>query len=807
MSSALLRAIFSESPIAIVILTKEGRILSANRSFLNLCRQSSVRDMNLSQLIISEDLDAYSTVFDRMSEGKTDSFSTELRYRSFENSQRWIRMTLYPVEAAKRDIVVGFFEDVTVQKEREAELRRQKENSRKAQEAAEKETRVKSDFLANMSHEIRTPIHTITGMSELLGETKLDPEQQEYVDQIEFSADVLLSLINDVLDFSKIEAGKLSLEKIEFDLQKMAEDAVDLVALEAHKKGLDTGVLVEDDVPTLLLGDPVRLRQIIVNLFNNAVKFTREGEVVITISKEEDYTSSVMLKFCVHDTGIGIPEDKKNKLFKVFSQVDSSTTRKYGGTGLGLSISKNLAELMQGRIGVESREGRGSTFWFTALLEKQGEPDFYTTLPANYFQQRVLVVDDNTRLRGFLRHYLEQWGCRVEECSDGPTALKRLSEANAMGEDFDICLVDLLMPKMDGWQFASEVNSNEALSQTALILMSPTGKSGDEAKMKLLHWYKGYLSKPVKKSRLFEIIFNVLNVEKAGEAELSPIQEEETVELLEELTGGVFLVVEDHEVNQQLFKAILENLGHEVHIANNGLEALKAVKGQSYDLIFMDVQMPEMNGYEATREIRQMGIDTPIIAVTASALRGEEEKTSAAGMNDFLVKPFKKKDLLPLLNRWFEGSGEDALSAAEEHLKDAEEPLQDTEEPLPVLVELPFEAEDPVIDMAETLATFMGKREVVRKVINSFIEKVETQLPRIDAALGQQDFDTLRSEAHAIKGGSLNLEAVRLGKTAAALEQAAVQEDARRASGLSELLNEEYRRFTEKCRSELPAAL
>jgi CheY-like chemotaxis protein/HPt (histidine-containing phosphotransfer) domain-containing protein len=388
----------------------------------------------------------------------------------------------------------------------------------------------------------------------------------------------------------------------------------------------------------------------------------------------------------------------------------------------------------------------------------------------------------------------------VEECSDGPTALERLKEANAAGEDFDICLVDLLMPKMDGWQFASEVNSNEALSRTALILMSPTGKSGDEAKMKLLHWYRGYLSKPVKKSRLFEIIFNVLNAEETGEAELSPIHEEEPVELLEELTGGVFLVVEDHEVNQQLFKTILENLGHEVHIANNGLEALKAVKGQSYDLIFMDVQMPEMNGYEATREIRKMGIDTPIIAVTASALRGEEEKTSDAGMNDFLVKPFKKKDLLSLLNRWFEGNGEGLLPVVEE-------PLQAAEEPLQVQIEIPFAAEDPVINLEETLATFMGKKEVVRKVLTSFIEKVESQLPRIDAALGQRDFDTIRAEAHAIKGGSLNLEAVRLGKTAAALEEAAVREDGGRAASLAGLLSEEYKRFTKKCGNNLAATV
>ena len=788
-------------------MSREGAILSGNRAFLYLSGKQSIRGMRLVEFFISEDREAYHTAFDRMSEGKTDSFSTELRYHSSSDLRKWARLTLYSVNASQRDVIVGFLEDVSAQKEREAELRRQKENSQKAQQAAEKETRIKSDFLANMSHEIRTPIHTITGMSELLGETKLDPEQQEYVGQIEFSADVLLGLINDVLDFSKIEAGKLSLETIEFDLQKMAEDAVDLVALEAHKKGLETGVFIENDVPNLLRGDPTRLRQIIVNLFNNAVKFTQTGEVTINITKEDENDTGVILRFCVHDTGIGIPDEKKDRLFKVFSQVDSSTTRKYGGSGLGLSISRNLAELMQGTIGVESREGIGSTFWFTAFLLKQNDPGFYDSLPDNYFQQRVLLVDDNERLRGFLRSYLEKWGCAVEESPDGPTALKILNDSHVDGMDFDICLVDLLMPGMDGWQFASEVNANEDLSHTALILMSPTGKSGDEAKMKLLHWFRGYLSKPIKKGKLFEAIFNVINEDGTlSAAEIHRVQENEPVDLVEEISGGVFLVVEDHEVNQQLFKAILENLGHEVHIANNGVEAVNAVKGNLYDLIFMDVQMPEMNGYEATRAIRHLGIKTPIIAVTASALKGEEEKTSEAGMDDFLVKPFKKKDILPLLGRWFQKKSDTGAAGAPEELEELEE-LEEIEE-LEELEELdeaepPYNKEDPVLNVDEMLDTFMSKKEVVVNVVTGFIDKVHTQLPVIDNSAIQGDFDTLRAEAHSIRGGSLNLEAVRLGKTAAALEEAAVQHDTERCRELIILLKDEFGLFSVGIRKEL----
>ncbi|MFO7730715.1 MAG: response regulator [Spirochaetia bacterium] len=834
MDANIFKSIFIESPIGMALVSSGCNILSANRAFLKLIGQSNAKGTRLTSMFHPEDVEPFLKGFTGLIDSELEAFSEELRYfptPEAGDSHRWVRLNLYPVNSSNRKMLVGFFEDISGQKKLETELRRAKESSQRARKAAEKETRIKSDFLANMSHEIRTPIHTINGMGELLGETELDPEQQEYIDQIIFSADVLLSLINDILDFSKIEAGKLSLETINFDLQKMAEDAVDLVALEAHKKGLETAVFVDSDIPILLRGDPVRLRQVIVNLFNNAVKFTHEGQVVVFIEKESETDSHVMLNFRVEDTGIGIPEEKRSKLFKVFSQVDSSTTRKYGGTGLGLSISKNLAHMMNGQIGVESGDGQGSTFWFTAKLEKQNETSFYHALEENYFPIRVLIVDDNPTVRGIIREYLEEWGCEVEEVAEGPAALSLMRDAQSKGHVYDVCLVDLLLPGMDGWQFASEVNADTQLADTKLVLMSPTGKSGDEAKMKLLHWFSAYLNKPIKKGKLFETLFSITDLQsEAGQEELGA-GDDESIQMVEEITGGKFLIAEDHEVNQQLFKTILENLGHEVHIANNGVEAVKAVKAQQYDLIFMDVQMPEMNGYEATESIRELGIETPIVAVTASALKGEEEKCLKVGMNGFLVKPFKKRDLLPVLEEWFEqghhttsaaspngspaaasaaGTDEDAKEL--EELEDVEE-LEELEESEALEAtgegegvreaELPFEADDAVVDIEETLENFMGQREVVGRVIEGFIHKVEAQLPEIEAALEGRDFVKLRAEAHSIKGGGLNLAAVRLGKTAAALELAAVNEEHEQASRLVPLLRREFEGFTEECRKQL----
>ncbi len=756
-----------EAPVGIVILSSTGRLVFWNEAFLDLVGKVAIPPSTLFSSFLADcKPEEFLELLNGINANSKGSDALELRYRKAEGSDSWWRLNisnLRPRIAGGPDLrrFVIFAEDISIRKLYEEELKEAKEASERAQEAAEHATRTKSEFLANMSHEIRTPIHTVIGMAELLADTALDPEQQEYTEQVQFGADVLLSLINDILDFSKIEAGKLSLETIDFDLYDTVEDNVDLVSLEAHKKGLETIVHIENPVPHLLRGDPVRLRQIIVNLFNNAVKFTERGEVEIRVSLEEELEDEVVLRFVVRDTGIGIPAEKAANLFQVFSQVDSSTTRKYGGTGLGLSISKNLAEMMQGGIGVESDYGAGSSFWFTARFGKQPEQSVYHALPDRYFEARVLVVDDNPAVRDAIADYLKEWGCEVESAENGPAALEELRNRAGSETAFDLCIVDQVMPGMDGWQFASEVNSDTHLRGTSLFLMSPSGKSGDEAKMKLLRWYQGYLSKPVRKGRLFREMVRLFlsddEIEELEELEDEPEELEalevlegpgepgaEAVEMVEELTGSTILVAEDHEVNQQLFKTILENIGHEVDIASNGVEAVQAVKNRRYDLIFMDVQMPEMNGYEATESIRSLGIDTPVVAVTASAQRGEEEKCISVGMSGFLIKPFKKRDLLPVLEQWL-GRQDDRYSAPKTDL----------------------------LDWEDALDTFMGKEEILKKVLLSFLDKLAEQVPQLRTAVAAKDAEAVRGLAHGLKGGSLNLSARPLGEAARGLEEAA----------------------------------
>ncbi len=770
--NALFKKIILESPVGLVILGKNGKIHFSNKQFKSLIPNvEELKGYDFKLIIHSEDRGEYISDFKDLINGTKSSFSEDYRYENYNNKDEWFRFRVSSVQedSDANWYVAAFIEDITVQRAYELRLKEEKGE-------AERSSQIKSDFLANMSHEIRTPIHTIIGMSELMNDTNLDKEQQEYAQQIEYSADVLLGLINDILDFSKIEAGKLHIEEIDFDLYEMAENAVDMIALEAHKRGLETAIFIENNVPVFLKSDPIRLRQIVVNLFNNAVKFTHEGSIQVRISLEEDMGESVKLKISVVDTGIGIPIEKKEKLFKVFSQVDSSTTRKYGGSGLGLSISKNLAEMMGGEIGVDSEFGKGSTFWFTVIMGKQSESEISSELVIPTIDAKVLIVDDNKEIRGFLRNYLEYAGCTVYEVDDGSSALKFLRDRSGSKDQVELCLIDLILPGMDGWQIASEIHSDETISSVKRILLSPTGKSADEAKMKLLNWFNGYLHKPIKKKGFFTEIMQVLNKSEENLDEISSIDElEELEELEEERIGALILVAEDHAVNQMLFKTILENIGHEVDIANNGLEAVEAVNTKNYDVIFMDVQMPEMNGYEATIEIRKLGSTTPIIAVTASAIKGEKEKCMSVGMTDFLTKPFKKKDIIPVLDKWL--SKTDKMSIIEKI------PEKETNE-----------SEIEIFDFKQAVEVFMGKEHIVINLLKGFILKVENQIQNMYINLESGDFDALRQDAHSIKGGSSNLYINRLSSAAKALEAAAVENDSD-CVGLIDKVKKEFDEF------------
>ncbi len=801
-SSSVFQNALLYSSFGIAIIGGSGVIRLSNHSLQNLSgrTEAELEGSMLEELFHPEDRHIFRSGIETIKRGKKSSLIKELRFLS-KTGELWakLRLTLVPHPDKDSWVLTACIEDISVHYNLIKQLTLSSQLAEKARDEAEKATKTKSEFLANTSHEIRTPIHTIIGMTELMLDTALDPEQQEYAEQVQFSADVLLSLINDILDFEKIEAGKLKLEAIEIGLYEILANAMDLVVLEGHRKGLEMILDIAPDVPDRIKGDPVRLRQILVNLINNAIKFTASGEIHLMVKIAEVTDDYTVIHFTVRDTGIGISEEKKSKLFKEFSQIDSSTTRKYGGTGLGLSISKKLSEMMNGKIGVESREGEGASFWFTAEFKVLDDDDRLYCRD-KFTEHSILIVDDNEHSSKVLQNYVEEWGCRSEVCSCGETALKRLKEAIREGTPFNSCFVDLVMPRMDGWHFANEVKTSEELKETSLFLLSPAGQGTIEPKMKLLNWFSAYLDKPIKKQKLFIAYFNRWGEgEFAGGSDVlsAAVSDEEAT-----LSNGNILVAEDHEVNQQLFKTILENQGQTVVIANNGLEAVEAVSREKFDIIFMDVQMPEMNGYEATIKIRESGVDTPIIAVTASAIKGEKDKCISVGMTDFLTKPFKKKDITPVLYKYV-GDTIGTLEEVEEL-----EPLEGFEaedDTSVVLSGAPEEegsfsgdmSEDPldIFDLDEALDTFMGKRELVFKLLNTQVEKVCGQIPVMEEALAAEEWDILRESAHSIKGGSWNLQAKQIGDCAAEAEAAAKNADGVAADRALYRVKEAFRRF------------
>ncbi|HEY9250533.1 MAG TPA: response regulator [Rariglobus sp.] len=535
-----------------------------------------------------------------------------------------------------------------------------------AKEAAEVANKAKSEFLANMSHEIRTPMNGVIGMAGLLLDLDLGPLQREYAETIRTSADTLLTVINDVLDFSKIEAGKLTFEMLDFDLSETVESTLDMLAERAQAKGTELVMAMSPDVPHFLRGDPGRLRQVLVNLIGNAIKFTRGGEVVVRVNLQGPDKSPVVLEFSVHDTGVGIPLEAQSKLFQAFTQADNSTSRRYGGTGLGLAISKQLVLMMNGRIGLESEPGKGSTFRFTAQFEKSSG----TQAPVSgerygWSNLRVLVVDDNATSRQILRHQIFAWKLQKGSAASGHEALRVLRAAAAEGHPYDVALLDVEMPEMDGLTLARAIKSEPAIAGTRLIVMTPLGHAPAERKMQEAG-IDASLSKPIKQSHLFDSLVAVIgktgmatpSVPKHGTLPLPPV----SAGLRATLDGTRILLAEDNAVNQKVALAMLAKLGGSADAVADGIEVLDSLQHIPYPLILMDYQMPEMDGLETTRIIRKRELDSGpacpwpapvyIIALTASAMQGDREKCLAVGMNDYVSKPVRPGELQAALERW-----------------------------------------------------------------------------------------------------------------------------------------------------------
>jgi two-component system, sensor histidine kinase and response regulator len=686
--------------------------------------------------------------------GNVEFYEAEFRLMAKDGSWKWIQAkgkTNIDPDTGKPERVLGVHLDISERKKSEKELK-------EAMEKAEAATKAKSDFLANMSHEIRTPMNAIMGMSHLCLQTDLTIKQTDYLNKVHTASKSLLGIINDILDFSKIEAGKLDMESIDFNLGDVLDNVSTLVALKTQEKKLEFLIKAPSELPHFLVGDPLRLGQILINLANNAVKFTQKGEIVIIVELVEKVKDSVTLQFAVKDTGIGLTQEQIDKLFKSFSQADSSTTRKYGGTGLGLTISKRLVEMMNGSIHVESQSGKGSSFIFTAVFQEQPNPTIAKPFDLEELQgTNILVVDDSAISLEILQQILESLSFNVTTSDSGKKALNLLQKAKTT---FEIVLLDWQMPKMDGITVAGKIKDIFEPAQCPKLILTTSLDLEEAKKMADAISFDGFVSKPVNPSTLLDTIMTSFGKEITGGSHQRQ-RKGYSKESLKPIQGALILLVEDNEINQQVAQELLEGAGFVVEIANHGKEAVEKTLSGSYDIVLMDIQMPVMDGYEATREIRKTKktTDLPILAMTANAMLSDQRQAIESGMNDHIAKPIEPENLFANLVKWIQpGERELPPSFIEQEIRPQDEKLT-----LPESL--------PGLDINTGVDRIGGNTKSYLKLLGKFQENQKGIINDIEKSLGQKDMKLVERLVHTLKGVSGNIGAMNLHSASLELEK------------------------------------